>query len=268
MPSRPLVLLPLILSAQCLLAQDPGRGVNFYRLEKELALGQQLAQTYREQATIIENPELLGQVETLARKLIPEGSRYRYSFAIVADDQILLHEPVAFPGGFLFVPSGLILAAQNTDELAGMLAHAIAHVESRHGTKEVTKEQLANQAAVPLIFMGGWTGYATRQGAALSVPVGMLRFHRALELDADLLAARLMLSHGYDPGRLADYIERVQPPETDPPDARSPLPSRSQRVDALRALSVPSSPRDVRDLQQLLRRSTPPKATNPPRLAR
>jgi len=261
------LLFALTLFAQASSPRDLSRGVNFYSLEKEIALGGQIANDYRAQATLIDSPELLARVEALARKLIPEDSRYRYSFALV-DDKLLLNEPVAFPGGFVFVPSGLILAARDTDELCGMLAHAIAHIESRHGTKQATKEQIANQAAVPLIFMGGWTGFATRRDNALAIPLGMLKFHRALELDADLAAARLMRSQGYDPGRLANYIERVQPPDSDPPEARSPLPPRAQRVEALRPLSVPDTSGDVRELQQLLRQSIPEKATNPPRLAR
>ena len=260
------------LFALTLYAQDPSRGVNFYSIEKEKALGEQLAGEYRRSATIIESPELLQRIEALGSELVPAGSRYSYTFALADDDDILLNEPPAFPGGYIFVPSGLILTAQNGDELAGMIAHAIAHVEARHGTRQATKAQMVNQAAIPLIYMGGWTGFATRQNLSLAIPLGMLKSIRASQLDADLLGARLMSSNGYSPQRLADYIERVQAPDQDPPDARSPLPPRAERVAALRALPAPAAtappPFDLGEAQELLRRALPEKPKAPPHLRR
>lgn len=262
----------LFLLALTLHAQDPGRGVNFYSYEKEKALGAQLAAEYRRGAAVIDSPELLRRIDALGAALVPAGSHFTYTFALVAADDTALHEPVALPGGYIFVPSALILAARNIDELAGMMAHAIAHVEARHGTKAATKGELANQAAVPLVFMGGWTGYAVRQNAALTVPLGMLQSVRAWELDADSLGARLMAAAGYAPARLADYIARTQPADADPPDARSPLPPRAARVSALRALPAPTAPPanppSLAEMQDLARRVLPDAAKAPPRLAR
>src|SRR5215475_11993815 len=108
----------LLLFSLALFAQDPGRGVNFYSLEKEKALGEQLAKEYRKQATVIESPEALAWVEGIAKAMTPPDSKYTYTFAIVADDGILLNEPVALPGGYIFVPASLILSAKNTAEAA------------------------------------------------------------------------------------------------------------------------------------------------------
>jgi len=262
----------LFFAGLTLFAQDPSRGVNFYSIEKEKALGEQLASEYRAHATLIESPELLRRVEALGRSLVPPESKIAYTFALVDDEGLELHEPVALPGGFLFVPSGLILSAGNIDELAGMLAHAIAHIEARHGTKLATRGQIVNQATIPLIFTGGWNGYAIRRNASLAIPLGMLKTHRTMELQADSLGAELMQSQGYSAGRLADYIERVQTQDTGAPNPASPLPPRAERVAALRAFPAPSSapqaPPDLRDMQELLRRALPDKAKTPPRLSR
>jgi predicted Zn-dependent protease len=262
----------LFLLALTLRAQDPGRGVNFYSYEKEKTLGAQLAAEYRSGATVIDSPELLRGVEALGNALVPAGSRFSYTFAVAASGDTALHEPAWFPGGYIFVPSGLILAARNIDELVGMMAHAVAHVEARHGTRAATKSELANQASIPLVFMGGWTGYAIRQNASLAVPLGMLQSARAWEFAADSLGARFMTGAGYAPAHLADYIERTQPPDADPPNWRSPLPSRTARVSALRALPGPSTPPaappSLVEMQDLLRRALPDAAKAPPRLAR
>jgi beta-barrel assembly-enhancing protease len=232
------------LFAFTLSAQDPGRGVNFYSIEKERALGAQLAQEFRRTSPIVENPELLARIETIAEPLIPRDSKFEYSLALFESDQ--KDEPVALPGGYVFVSTGLIRAAQHSDELAGMLAHAIAHIESRHGTKQATKGQIVQQATIPLIFMGGWNGQA--------VPRGFQEFARKNDLAADQLAASMMQSHGYSPARLADYIERLQP--------------GSPRAAALRDLPAVDTPNTIQELQQLLPAPPVVKAKNPPRLAR
>lgn len=121
------------------------------------------------------------------------------------------------------------------DELAGMLAHAIAHVASRDVTQQATKTEFVNRASVPLIYMGAWTGYAMPEGQS-PVPLGMLQMWRKYELDADRLAARKMATAGYDPAALARYIERVQAPDKMQPKMWSALPQRSQRVEAIRAV--------------------------------
>ena len=244
----------LFLFASTLVAQDPGRGVNFYSIEKERALGAQIAQDFRRTSTIVEAPELLARIEAIARPLIPAESKFEYSFALFDSSEYVLHEPVALPGGFIFVSTGLIRAAQHTDELAGMLAHSIAHIEARHGTKQATKGQIVSQATIPLIYMGGWTGYARQQNATLAVPTGFQEFVRQNELAADQLAAGMMQSHGYSPERLAAYIERLQP--------------GSPRAEALRDFPALNTPNTIQELHRLLPAPPPIKAKNPPRLAR
>jgi predicted Zn-dependent protease len=225
-----------LIFALTLFAQDPSKGVNFYSLEKEKALGKQLANEYRGRTRPIDSPDTLAWINAMGARLAGSQSTYTYTFALIADDATLLHEATAFPGGFVFIPATLILGAQSEDEFAGMLAHSMAHIEARHGSKQATKGQIMNVATTPLIFMGGWKGYAIQQGASLAVPLGFLKMHRVLELQADTMAVQMMSDAGYDPAALARYIEREQAPDDPQPKPFSPIPERSERVAAIRAI--------------------------------
>src|ERR1035438_3249034 len=204
----------------------------------------------------------------------PAARDLAYTFELVDDDQTWIHEAAAFPGGPVFVPSSLILAAADEDELAGMLAHAIAHIALRQFTREQTKGQIVKYATIPLIYMGGWNGYAIRQGAALAVPIGFLAFQRKNELESDQVAARILAAAGYDPQALARYIERVQPADPPLPNATAPYPGKDTRLAALQAAirqlppaaysAHPGLDAIHRDVTQLTARP----AKTPPRLAR
>jgi beta-barrel assembly-enhancing protease len=127
----------------------------------------------------------------------------------------------ALPGGFFFVNSGLILKAGNEAELAGVMAHEIAHVAARHGTKQATRGQIINLASIPLIFVGGLPGYAIQQGAGLALPLGFLSFSRAFEREADYLGLQYMYKAGYDPTSFVDFFEKIQSLEKKKPGTLS-----------------------------------------------
>ncbi|HYW46304.1 MAG TPA: M48 family metalloprotease [Bryobacteraceae bacterium] len=222
--SRVVCLLALLAVAS---AQErpPGKGVNFYSLEKEAALGAQLAAEVRKVNPPLESGAVTAYIGQIGRRLaaqLPPGG-VSFTFAAITGPAEN-HEPIALPGGYIFVPSSLILAAQGEAEFAGMLAHAVAHVAERHGTRLATRGELANLASLPLIYMGGWTG-------STALPLGFVNVQRQLELEADRLAVRLMAGAGWDPAALARYIERVQP--AGQPAMTSPLPARDLRVAAL-----------------------------------
>jgi predicted Zn-dependent protease len=115
------------------------------------------------------------------------------------------------------VNSGLILKADSESELAGVMAHEIAHVAARHGTRQATRGQVVNLASIPLIFMGGWTGYGIRQAASVLIPVGFLSFSRGFETEADMLGLQYLYKSGYDPVAFVDFFEKLQSMEKKKP---------------------------------------------------
>src|SRR5579863_250483 len=188
--------------------RNVGKGVNFYSLEKEIALGKQLAQEVERQAKVIDDPIIAEYVNRVGQNLV-RNSDAKVPFTI----KVLDTEDVnafALPGGFFFVNSGLILKADTEAELAGVMAHEIAHVAARHGTLQATKGDLIQIGTIPLMLMGGWTGYAIYQGAGLAIPMGFLAFTRANEREADFLGLQYLYKSGYDPLAFVDFFEKIE----------------------------------------------------------
>jgi predicted Zn-dependent protease len=237
----------LSLFAATLAAQEtqPRRGVNFHGAEKEIVLGRQLAAEFQRNSPPVVSPAVGSYLNDLGRHLLAQAANplFTYTFTLIADDPTALHEPAAFPGGIVFVPAPLILAAADEDGLAGMLAHAIAHIEARHGTKQATGAEIARNNAIPLIFVGGPSGSAVPQGNTVAIPMGMLARARSYELEADALAVAMMSSAGYDPAALARYIGRVQPSDDSTAKRFSALPPRTERLSALQTAIETVTPR-------------------------
>ena len=198
---------------------DPGKGVNFYSIEREMALGKQMAEEVEREARI-ERDAVIGEyVNRLGQNLVQNSdAKVPFTIKVIDSDEV---NAFALPGGFMFVNTGLILKADNESELAGVLAHEIAHVAARHGTKQATRGQIINVASIPLIFMGGWAGYAVRQAAGLAVPLGFLRFSRGMEQEADHLGLQYMYKAGYDPSSFVDFFEKLQSLEKKKPGSIS-----------------------------------------------
>src|SRR5690349_4312000 len=150
--------------------RDVGKGVNFYSLEKEIALGKQMAQEVERQAKIIDDPIIAEYVNRLGQNLVRNSdAKVPFTIKVLDTDEV---NAFALPGGFFFVNSGLILKADTEAELAGVMAHEIAHVAARHQTRQMTRGQIANIASIPLmIFSGGWGGYAIYEGASVLIPM-------------------------------------------------------------------------------------------------
>ena len=125
------------------------------------------------------------------------------------------------PGGFFFVQSGLILKSENEAELAGVMAHEIAHVAARHGTRQATRGEIAQLATIPLIFMGGAAAYGIYQASGLIIPVSFLKFSRTFEAEADYLGVQYMYKAGYDPTAFVDFFEKIQTMEKRRPGTMS-----------------------------------------------
>ena len=199
--------------------RDVGKGVNFYSLEKEIGLGKQLAQEVERQAKIIDDPVIAEYVNRVGQNLVRNSdAKVPFTIKVLDSEEV---NAFALPGGFFFVNSGLILKADNESELAGVMAHEIAHVAARHGTRQATRGAIVNYATIPLIFMGGWTGYAIRQGAGLAIPMGFLAFTRGFEAEADMLGLEYMYKTGYDPTSFVDFFEKIQTLEKKKPGTLS-----------------------------------------------
>jgi predicted Zn-dependent protease len=199
--------------------RDVGKGVNFYSLEKEIAIGKQLAQEVERQAKIVDDPVIAEYVNRVGQNLVRNSdAKVPFTIKVLDTEEV---NAFALPGGFFFVNSGLILRADNEAELAGVMAHEIAHVAARHGTKQATRGEIINIASIPLIFMGGWTGYAIRQGAGLAIPMGFLTFSRGFESEADMLGLEYMYKTGYDPTCFVDFFEKIQTLEKKKPGTMS-----------------------------------------------
>ena len=199
--------------------RDVGKGVNFYSLEKEIALGKQLAQEVEREAKIIDDPIIAEYVSRVGQNLVRNSdAKVPFTIKVLDTEEV---NAFALPGGFFFVNSGLILKADSESELAGVMAHEIAHVAARHGTRQATRGEIINIASIPLIFMGGWTGYAIRQGAGLAIPMGFLTFTRGFEREADYLGLQYLYKTGYDPTSFVDFFEKIQSLEKKKPGTMS-----------------------------------------------
>ena len=201
--------------------REVGRGPNFYSIEKEIALGKRLAQDVERHSKIVDDPVIAEYVNRLGQNLA-RNSDAKVPFTIKLIDSSDINA-FALPGGFFFVNSGLMMRAESESELAGVMAHEIAHVAARHGTRQATKAQLVNFATIPLLFIGGWTGYGIYQAAGFLIPMTFLKFSRGMESEADFLGVQYLYKAGYDPTSFIDFFEKMLADEKRKPGTMSKL---------------------------------------------
>ena len=141
-----------------------------------------------------------------------------FTIKVIDSDDI---NAFALPGGFFYVNSGLILAADEEAELAGVMAHEIAHVAACHAARENTRGNLAQIMTIPLIFLGGPIGYAGYEAAGLGIPLTFFKFSRGFEAEADYLGVEYMYRAGYDPSAFVSFFEKIQAMEKKKPGTLS-----------------------------------------------
>lgn len=189
--------------------------INFYNYDKEVAIGRSFAQEVDRSAKLVEDPIIVEYINKVGQNLVLHSdAKVPFTIKVIDSDEI---NAFALPGGFFYVNKGLILAADNEAELAGPMSHEIAHVAARHGVEQASKGQLVNWGSLPLIFLGGWGGFAARQAASLAIPVGFLKFGRTAEYEADMLGVQYLWASGYDPHAMSTFFEKLQSQEKKKP---------------------------------------------------
>ena len=197
-----------------------GRGVgNWYSIGGQVASGRQYAQQIESQIKLINDPVITEYVNRVGQNLV-RNSDAQVPFTIKVIDSDVVNA-MALPGGFFYVNSGLILAADEEAEMAGVMAHEIAHVAACHYGREMTRANLLQLASLPAIFMGGALGYGIYQGLGLAIPLTFLHFSRGFEAEADYLGIEYMYRAGYDPSAFVSFFEKIQAMEKKKPGTLS-----------------------------------------------
>jgi len=188
--------------------RNVGTGVNFYSIEREIAIGRDLAKQVEESSKLVTDPQIVEYVNRIGQNLVRNSdSRVPFTIKVLDTGEV---GAFALPGGFFYVDSGLILAADSEAELAAVMAHEIAHVAARHATKNMTKQQIWNMASIPLMFIGGPAAYAIAEVASIAVPLGFLKFSRDAEREADMLGLQYDYAAGYDPQAFVQFFEKLK----------------------------------------------------------
>ncbi len=193
-----------------------GRGMgNWYSLESEIRMGRGYAQQVESSVKLVQDPVVTEYVNRIGQNLVRNSdAQVPFTIKVIDSDEV---NAFALPGGFFYVNSGLILAADEESELAGVMAHEIAHVAARHATRQMTRSQWANIGTIPLIFIGGGIGYAVQAAVGLGLPLTFLSFSRSFEQEADYLGLQYMYKSGYDPQAFVSFFEKVQAREKKKP---------------------------------------------------
>jgi hypothetical protein len=193
-----------------------GRGLgDWYSLETEIKIGKQYAMQVDNSVKMVTDPVVTEYVNRIGQNLVRNSdAQVPFTIKVIDSDEV---NAFALPGGFFYVNSGLILAADEEAELAGVMAHEISHVCARHAMRQMTRANWANIGTIPLIFVGGGIGYAVYEAAGLGLPMTFMKFQRNFEAEADFLGLQYMYKTGYDPQAFISFFEKIQAKEKKKP---------------------------------------------------
>ena len=192
----------------------PADSVARIPVEQDVRIGQQAALEVPKQMPVIRHPQVQAFLDRVTNRLTaqPEAGNFPYSMGIVYDPSI---NAFAFPGGVMFVHTGLITAAESEDQVAGVLAHEVAHVALRHGMANMVRAQKMQlgagiAGALAGIFLGGAAGQLAQMGIGFGAQSILLKNSRDAETEADLLGTRMMNRAGYNPIEMARFFEKLE----------------------------------------------------------
>lgn len=252
-----------------------GRGLgNWYGLQSQIALGKRYADRIEATSKLITDPEVNEYINRVGQNLVRNSdSQVPFTIKVIDSDDA---SAIALPGGFFYIDSGLIQMAENEAELAGMMAHEIAHVAACHAARGRTRAQWMNLASASATVMGGPLASVMYEALAVAKPLTFLRFSRKFESEADFLAVQYMYRAGYDPQALPTFFERVRAMEKDHPGsvakAFAAYPTTVDRIektqDEINSLLPPQNEyrvdtSDFQDIKLLLFRKENRKQTGP-----
>jgi predicted Zn-dependent protease len=195
-----------------------GRGMgNWYSTDTEIKMGKGYASEIEKSTKFITDPVITEYVNRIGQNIVKNSDcKVPFTIRVIDSDEI---NAMALPGGFFYVNSGLILNADEEAELAGVMAHETAHVCAHHAVREQTRMNYAQLGTIPLIFIGGWTGYGIYEAASIGVPITFMHFSREFEAQADYLGVQYMYKAGYDPQAFISFFEKIQALEKRKPGA-------------------------------------------------
>jgi predicted Zn-dependent protease len=189
--------------------------IDFYSMDKEVALGRQLAAEVDRESKFVTDPIVIEYVNRVGQNIVLHSDvKTPVEIKVIDSNEV---NAFALPGGHLYINRGVLETADNEAELAGVIAHETGHVAARHGVEQASKANLINYGSIPLIFLGGIGGFAIRQAAGLAVPLTFLKFSRGAEGEADRLGAQYMWAAGYDPHAMVTFFEKLQAKEKKKP---------------------------------------------------
>ncbi len=183
---------------------------NWYSTDSEIKMGRSYAAQIDKSTKFITDPVIDEYVNRIGQNLVKNSDcKVPFTIKIIDSDEI---NAMALPGGFFYVNSGLILNADEEAEMAGVMAHEIAHVCAHHAAREMTRMNYVQLGTIPLIMMTGysWTGYGIYEAAQFAVPITFLKFSRDFEAQADYLGVQYMYRAGYDPQAFITFFEKIQ----------------------------------------------------------
>jgi beta-barrel assembly-enhancing protease len=187
-----------------------GRGLgNWYSTDWEIRTGKQYSMEIEKSAHMVTDPVVVEYVNRVGQNIVKNSDcKVPFTIKVIDSDEI---NAMALPGGFFYVNSGLIMAADEEAELAGVMAHETAHVCAHHAARQMTKMNYAQIGSIPLIIFtqGSWTGYGIYEAAQLAVPISFLQFSRMDEAEADWLGVQYMYKSGYDPQAFVQFFEKL-----------------------------------------------------------